>query len=126
VRHPVDTIEDLQLFLSCPQVAENVQRGDSAMQLHEQTMKRHGSRRSSTLSKCFEHAVHQVWMWSRTGIRRKVLLLSALSNVRTTAWGAQMGKESLQKNENIYQARFHCCTSTVALSSPDASKSTGT
>jgi uncharacterized protein YkwD len=48
VFHSVDTIEELQLVLSCPQVAENVQRGDCAMQLPAQTMKRHGSRRSST------------------------------------------------------------------------------
>jgi Cysteine-rich secretory protein family len=48
VFHSVDTIDELQLILSCPQVAENVQRGDSAMQMHAQTMKRHGSRRAST------------------------------------------------------------------------------
>jgi Cysteine-rich secretory protein family len=48
VFHSVDTIEELQLVLSCAQVAENVQRGDCAMQMHAQTMKRHGSRRAST------------------------------------------------------------------------------
>jgi uncharacterized protein YkwD len=38
VFHTVATIEELQLFLSSRQVAENIQRGDNASEMHKETM----------------------------------------------------------------------------------------
>ena len=53
VSHTVHTIEELQHFLAAKRVGENVQRGQSCLEMHEVAMKQHKINRSNILSLSF-------------------------------------------------------------------------